>query len=88
METTNQDSLQPMRGEITRAYLYNNEFHEEDILSSYYRCEDYARFIHRSKIIYDWSNVLFDRNMELFKRKPSTFCKGNIYYIDLRVELK
>ena len=68
----------PLRAEITKAFLYNFEFNTEEILESYYTCDNYATFLHSTKIAFDWSNVLFDGYMNQFKRKVSGFCLGTI----------
>ena len=76
VESLDLEKFLPLRGEITRVFLYNFEFNNEDILESFFTCDNYATFLHSSKIAFDWTNVLFDGYMDKFKRKSSGFCLG------------
>ena len=76
MESRDLEKFLPLRGEITRVFMYNFELSNEEIFDSFYSCENYAIFLHSSLIVFDWSNVLLENYFLNFKRHPSGFCIG------------
>ena len=68
------DKYQPMRGEITRVYLFNSAHTEEQIVQSYFSCD--KEIYNKTQVSYDWSNVLINNYLAKFKRKRSGFCNG------------
>lgn len=74
-----------MRGEITRAYLYNFELSEEEILYNYFKCDGNISNYNQSLVNFEWSNVLVDENLAQFKKIRTNFCKckcfNNIFCI-------
>ncbi len=83
MDSIDLDKYLPLRAEITRVFVYNAEFSNEEILESFYTCENFAIFLHSSQIVFDWSNVQLENYFKTFTRKPSGFCIGmfNCLYI-------
>lgn len=74
-KTGNSDFFQPMRGEITRAYLYNFELSEEEILYNYFKCDGNISNYKQSLVNFEWSNILVDENLAQFKKIRTNFCK-------------
>ncbi|CAF0727468.1 unnamed protein product [Brachionus calyciflorus] len=76
LESTDNEYFQPMRGEITRAYLYNYELNEEEILSNFFKCDTKISNRNESLIAFDWSNVQIDNYLSEFKKKSTNFCQN------------
>lgn len=79
MESTETDLHQPMRGEITRANLYDVERTEDQVLNGFFKCED-SNLVESEaeKASFLWSDVFIDSYLAEFKRKPAKFCSGRI----------
>ncbi|RNA22059.1 von Willebrand factor type EGF and pentraxin domain-containing 1-like [Brachionus plicatilis] len=76
LKTQNGDFFQPMRGEITRAYLYNFELSEEEILYNFFKCHGNISHYNQFLVIFEWSNVLIDKYLSEFKQISTNFCKN------------
>ena len=64
----------PMRGEITWVFLYDLILNESDVVYTFYKC-DY-RLKTKTKLLFDWSRVLIDRNLDSFKKRLAFFCRS------------
>jgi hypothetical protein len=71
-----EEKIQPMRGEITKVYLQEAILSEEDILDTYFKCENQNKAT--DNIIFDWSNVFIDSYLAEFKRKSNGLCTGKL----------
>ena len=66
-----------MRGEITHVFMFQSEHSEEDILNSFYVCDNSAQNLKNP--ILNWSNMLMTKHWREFKRKASGFCIGKVF---------
>lgn len=62
-----------MRGEITRASIFDSDRSDEDIVNAHFTCTDEDVDLKASFL---WSDVFVDHTWSQFKRRPSSFCRG------------
>lgn len=62
----------PMRGDLTKTYLFNLNLTEEDVIRNIFICEKY----NENHLIFDWSRVLIGSFLKQFKRKFNQFCQN------------
>ena len=81
------DFYETMRGEITRAYLYDRIQNETSVLNSYFKCDHFYKLksSNETNFHFDWSNVLMTSFLNEFKKRESNFCTslGFFFFNDI-----